>query len=262
MRTVASLTQTRLSIVQLMKLVVFAAVASACIAPMVNLWRAGVAPAWMGVVLEGVAVPLAMAGLSIVLIRRGPRRDRLFMWLLLISVTVALITASWFFATQTFPLVLDPAIPINYPVVSINLALVLILASALAFLSTHLAGFRLTNPWRRLTPRWSIRAMMLVILVSSIVPYSMHLWKLSSVYAQRADHYARLGYPAMWSGPSWRWDRDAPRWTWASSLEKKYRRAARFPWLPVGPDPPPPVVKATGVADPPGVIVERSPDDG
>jgi hypothetical protein len=90
----------------MMKLVVYCAVASACVAPM---WRigavaGGAARGLVGVVLlEGVVVPLVWAGLSVVLVRRGAWRDGLIAALLLWSVSMALAIAGWRFYRYTIP---------------------------------------------------------------------------------------------------------------------------------------------------------------
>ena len=66
-----------ISILQLMKCVVYCAVASACVAPMFQLWRVGVVGGGTarGLVsitfFEAIVVPLAWVGLSACLIRRG-----------------------------------------------------------------------------------------------------------------------------------------------------------------------------------------------
>jgi hypothetical protein len=99
----------RLSVFQLMKLVVVFAVAFSAVAPMVHLWQAG---AVQGGSLSGLAsvaifgavlVPLIWVGLSLILIRRGPWRDTLIVGLLLCSVLVALATACWMLVYQLVP---------------------------------------------------------------------------------------------------------------------------------------------------------------
>jgi hypothetical protein len=61
----------------------------------------------------------------------------------------------------------------------------------------------------------------------------------SAAHHQRAEAYARLTLTAFSGSPEeWtiHWDRD--RWAW--EMARKYWRAARFPWLSVEPDKPPP----------------------
>ncbi len=81
----------RLSLTQMMKLVLFAAVASASVAPMAHLREAGVIGSWIVVILwGGVAAPLACALMAFLVIRRGPFKDWLIRAFLLASVGVAL----------------------------------------------------------------------------------------------------------------------------------------------------------------------------
>ncbi len=98
-----------LSIFQVMKAVIFFAVAFASIAPMIHLWQAGVvsggglAGLVSVAIFGGVLVPLEWIGLSLILIRRGPHRDTLILCLLLCSVLVALGTACWIFLNHLLP---------------------------------------------------------------------------------------------------------------------------------------------------------------
>jgi hypothetical protein len=80
---------------QAMKLVVFAALASACIAPGFRLWELGISTARNLMLLEAAAVPLAWAAASFVLVRRGPSRDRAVTALLLFPVSIGLVYAVW-----------------------------------------------------------------------------------------------------------------------------------------------------------------------
>jgi hypothetical protein len=78
-----------LSLRQMMKLVVFGAIASACLAPGYHLVENGVST-WPGcLVLEGVAVPLALALAAFPLVRKGPLKDWLIRAALLVSVSFA-----------------------------------------------------------------------------------------------------------------------------------------------------------------------------
>jgi hypothetical protein len=70
------------------KLVVFGAVASACLAPALRLADAGAA-SWPDLLLaEAVAIQLALALTAMVLVRRGPHRDWIILALLTPSVVV------------------------------------------------------------------------------------------------------------------------------------------------------------------------------
>jgi hypothetical protein len=79
-----------MTLIQIMKLVMFAAAASMCLAPMVRLAEAG-AVEWEWVILgEAVGIPVVLAILAFPLLRRGPNKDWLIRMLLLISVSIAL----------------------------------------------------------------------------------------------------------------------------------------------------------------------------
>jgi hypothetical protein len=79
-----------LSLRQMMKLVIFAAAESMCLAPMVRLAEAGIVD-WSWVILgEAVAIPVVLALVAFPLVRRGPYKDWLIRTLLLISVSIAL----------------------------------------------------------------------------------------------------------------------------------------------------------------------------
>ena len=125
-----------LSIFQMMKLVVFFAVAFASVAPMVHLWQAGAVHGLLSVAIFGaVLVPLGWIGLSVILVRRGPWRDALILCLLLCSVLVALATACQPLVFQLIPALRRAGT--RWDVVtamSINSLIVLILAAASLFL--------------------------------------------------------------------------------------------------------------------------------
>jgi hypothetical protein len=79
-----------LSLRQMMKLVLFGGIASACMAPAFHLVEIGVAtwPAFL--ILEAVSVPLVLALAAFPLVKRGPPKDWLIRASLLVSVTVAI----------------------------------------------------------------------------------------------------------------------------------------------------------------------------
>ncbi len=82
-----------LTLLQMMKLVVFAAVASLCLVPMVRLAEVG-AVSWPFAVLMGaVAIPMVLAIVAFPLIKRGPLKDWLIRALLMTSVGVILLAA-------------------------------------------------------------------------------------------------------------------------------------------------------------------------
>ena len=137
-----------LSIVGLMKSVVFFAVAFACIAPMLHLWRIGVVNGGgttgliYVVLFEAIAIPLAWIGLSFCLIRRGARRDVLITSLLLCSVTVALGIACWMLVTYTIPAYGNPLDPpesrVGITSMVVHVTVVLAMAAAALFLTLRL----------------------------------------------------------------------------------------------------------------------------
>ena len=80
---------------QMMKLVVFAAVASLCLVPMVH-WAEIDAVSWPFVVLmEAVTIPMVLALVAFPLVKKGPLKDWLIRALLLTSVGVILGAASY-----------------------------------------------------------------------------------------------------------------------------------------------------------------------
>jgi hypothetical protein len=80
----------RLTLLQMMKLVVANALASAYALPLVRLAEAGIAD-WSAMLVVGaIGVPLVFALATVVLARRGPLKDRLIRVLCTTSVGVAL----------------------------------------------------------------------------------------------------------------------------------------------------------------------------
>ena len=76
-----------------MKLVVFAAVASLCLVPMVR-WAEIGAVSWpFAILMEAVAIPMVLAVVAFPMVKRGPLKDRLIRALLLTSVGVILLAA-------------------------------------------------------------------------------------------------------------------------------------------------------------------------
>jgi hypothetical protein len=133
----------RLSLVQVMKLVVYCAVASACVAPMVQLWRivvvAGSLQGLVAVVLfESVLVPLVWVALSLLLVRRGAWRDGLICTLLLCSVSVALGIASWSLFAYTIPAYGNPFERVGLSALTLHVMVILTLVAAILWLSFRL----------------------------------------------------------------------------------------------------------------------------
>ena len=89
-RIQAPLVRMSLTLRQMMKLVIFAAAASMCLVPMVQLAEAGIVD-WQWVILgEAVGIPVVLALVAFPLVRRGPSKDWLIRMLLLTSVSIAL----------------------------------------------------------------------------------------------------------------------------------------------------------------------------
>jgi hypothetical protein len=79
-----------MTLLPMMKLTIFAAVASLCLAPFVRLVEVGaVSWEWM-LVGEAMGLPVVLALLAFPLVRRGPFKDWLIRSLLLASVSVGL----------------------------------------------------------------------------------------------------------------------------------------------------------------------------
>ncbi|MCZ6657557.1 MAG: hypothetical protein O7C67_09695 [Gammaproteobacteria bacterium] len=87
-----SICRLRLSLLQTMKLVVFVAAGLAFVSTVLRDSGSSVVSS---VLFSGVAVPLLWVALSFILIRRGPRRDRAILLLLIFSVSVTLVAAIW-----------------------------------------------------------------------------------------------------------------------------------------------------------------------
>jgi hypothetical protein len=95
-------------------------------------------------------------------------------------------------------------------------------------------------------PRFTIRRLMVIVAVAALLSYAATLIRLSAVYRQRAREHtvALLGSTPMLMGPK-NWPRHSPRAPpphecWSRQMGEKYLHAARYPWLPVAPDPPEP----------------------
>jgi hypothetical protein len=131
----------KFSLLQLLKLVILCAAVCACIAPAVHLWETGVANAAGLVVLEGVAVPLVLATLGFLLIRRSSRRDRFITIGLLCSVSVAVGFAIWVLSFMVWSF--SPGVatqsrpdPLSFAMTAM---VALVLVAAFGFLATQLA---------------------------------------------------------------------------------------------------------------------------
>lgn len=140
--------RSRFTLFSMMKLVAFWAVGCACVAPMLNLRRAGAiggGPTQSFAALavwSAVVVPLVWAGLSFSLIRRGAWRDRLILALLLSPVATALVLAIVFLFGYTLAVYNNPNISpedrIGLPSLALHLATILTLGAAVFFLVSRL----------------------------------------------------------------------------------------------------------------------------
>jgi hypothetical protein len=140
----------RLSLLDMLKLIVACAVASACITPSFRVVQYGDANVRTVVIVDAIIVPLVFVLCSFVMVKRGPRRDQLVTALILCSASVALVALAWL----SFPLAVrfmrfGPSIvgPIHFPVLATAFVVVPSLAGFVAWL-----GFRL-NRSRRVDSR-------------------------------------------------------------------------------------------------------------
>lgn len=90
--------------------------------------------------------------------------------------------------------------------------------------------------------RLTVRRIMVIVVIVAVLLYVARLGILSAAYRDRANYYrgtARLPDP----GPSPQnvavREQRARIHAYLETMEVKYRRASRYPWLPIAPDPPP-----------------------
>jgi hypothetical protein len=117
-----------LTLLQMMKLVIFAAAASMCLAPLVRLAEIGaVSWSWM-LVGEAVGIPMVLALVAFPLVRRGPFKDWLIRALLLTSVSVVLGSSvySLFWGRSIWATGL-PRVTFYFPIVLLSLPFVALL---------------------------------------------------------------------------------------------------------------------------------------
>ena len=141
-----------LSLRQMMKLVVFAAAASACVAPFVQLMDMGLA-SWSVVLVWGaVAVPLVLALTAFPMVRRGPLKDWLIRVFLLISVGDALgfaISVLVWFVSES----VRRRVPLVYSFLGQIAGIIIILGLALVVLLRKVVPRRCPDcRWRTLIP--------------------------------------------------------------------------------------------------------------
>jgi hypothetical protein len=103
--------------------------------------------------------------------------------------------------------------------------------------------------------RFTIRRLMVLVGITAVVCYGFYLWRLSGYYQARAishrsarvireyDSNSDLEAKAWMNPDEWiRYvdEHEATIERWRKAMEAKYERAAHYPWLPVGSDPPEP----------------------
>jgi hypothetical protein len=111
-------------------------------------------------------------------------------------------------------------------------------------------------------PRIRLRSLMIIIAISAIATWGYTLWRRSAEYASKAEQCEVEVFMYKENLDRIDYEEEAPFHNrkrtsfseeetikrnqyehllrYAERLGRKYRRAARFPWLPVEPDPPPP----------------------
>ena len=138
----------KVSLVQVMKLIAFSAVAAGCVAPMLQLWEAGAVQARSVqglvsvIILEAVGVPLVWAGLSFLIVGRGILRDRFIAGMLLCSVSMAFGFACWTLIAYVIPsygTVYGP----SASALALHISVIITLGTAALFLLSRLwRGFK------------------------------------------------------------------------------------------------------------------------
>ncbi len=87
-------------------------------------------------------------------------------------------------------------------------------------------------------PRFTVRRMMIAVAVVALGCGGWHAWERINLHRRLAlkhevlAHLLREGHAHLGPDPMWAAHHEA--------LRIKYQRAARYPWLPVAPDPPGP----------------------
>jgi peptidoglycan/LPS O-acetylase OafA/YrhL len=119
----------------------------------------------------------------------------------------------------------------------------------------ELASRPAIGPMMGPSPRFRLRTLLIAVAVAAMALSGLHLWRLSREYRRRADQYSSEHFiwegdgaaelearqrmsPAEWEAYMDRRYQEILRWR--QHMQAKYRRAARYPWLSVPPDPPEP----------------------
>lgn len=166
MRAIPLLTP-RLTIIQMMKVVVYCAAAMACVAPMVHMTEVSgglngpigpIGPIGRVGLWSAITVPLAWAGVSFLLVRPGKIRDRLILAFLTGPVGIVLALGAWllwphamvfFRGWQTRPII---ALAADLGGFVLHVGIILMLGMALVFLVGRLARGQRMTPEERDKP--------------------------------------------------------------------------------------------------------------
>jgi hypothetical protein len=83
--------------------------------------------------------------------------------------------------------------------------------------------------------RFTVRLFMLVVALAACSVWGYRMWRVSRERAreERLHTHYRIGHPSPSADA-------AEKAAYDAVLARKYERAARYPWLPVEPDPPQP----------------------
>jgi hypothetical protein len=101
--------------------------------------------------------------------------------------------------------------------------------------------------------RFTVRRMMVAVAIVGICVWGEWMRRASVAHRERAEHFRLLGLPSSHTGVALLTSAEERRIALASAEARerrfnryyefmiaKYERAARYPWLPVEPDPPEP----------------------
>ena len=89
--------------------------------------------------------------------------------------------------------------------------------------------------------RFTVRRMMVAVAAVALMSYGVVLWRRASEYRGRADSYGiRVIMVDSGLSPDDLERKNRRLNEYYESMQRKYDRAARYPWLPVAPDPPEP----------------------
>lgn len=175
-----------LTILHLMKLVAYLAVGMAILGPMIRIIESTQGPMLAVFVFGAVAVPLAWAALSFVMIRPGPTRDRLVLANLLGSVSSALAFALFMFTVMVYNA------RIRWEEISglgITLGMVLLLLAAATFLAARLFGPWYQTAWSGGRTPYAVVPLLGLAILGTII---------AARFTWEAFLWARLGWtPAI-----------------------------------------------------------------